>query len=103
MSILSNTVSICQFEVAGKLPWGDLFEWAAGRLARNSFQPIDETAEESSSGWVRVDDPNENGFDVPAAFCRDHPRIGPKRKWPSVDRWRAICHEGRNVSYGFEK
>ncbi len=72
MGILSNTVSICQFEVAGKLPAEDLFEWASGRLTRNSFQPIDETAEESSSGWVRVDDPNENEFDVPAAFCRDH-------------------------------
>jgi hypothetical protein len=72
MGILSNTVSICQFEVAGRPPTGDLFEWAAGCLAKNGFQPIDETAEESSSGWVRVDDPNESAFDIPAAFCRDH-------------------------------
>lgn len=72
MSILSNTVSICQFEVAGSPPTGDLFGWAAERLSKNSFQPIDGTAEESSSGWVHIDDPNENTFAVPAAFCRDH-------------------------------
>jgi hypothetical protein len=71
MSILSNTVSICQFHVAGNTPAGDLFEWAAERLSRNGFQPIDQTSEESSSGWVHIDDPNENTFAVPAAFCRD--------------------------------
>ena len=58
MSILSNTVSICQFHVAGNTPAGDLFEWAAERLSRNGFQPIDQTSEESSSGWVHIDDPN---------------------------------------------
>jgi hypothetical protein len=52
MSILSNTVSVCQFQVAGSLPTGDLFEWAAERLAKNSFQSIDQTAAESSFGWV---------------------------------------------------
>ena len=72
MSILSNTVSVCQFQVAGSLPTGDLFEWAAERLAKNRFQPIDQTAAESSFGWVHFDDPNENTFSVPAAFCRDH-------------------------------
>ena len=72
MSILSNTVSICQLQVTGSAPAGDLFEWAADRLAKNSFQPIDHTSEESSSGWVHIDDPNENEFNVPAAFCRDH-------------------------------
>ena len=71
MSILSNTVSICQFQVEGRPPAGDLFEWAAERLSKNSFQPIDQTAEESSSGWVHVDDPNKNQFNVPAAFYRD--------------------------------
>jgi len=71
MSILSNTVSICQFQVAGKLPSGNLFEWAAERLAKNSFQPIDQTASESSSGWVHLDDPNGNTFTVPRAFYRD--------------------------------
>jgi hypothetical protein len=72
MSILSNTVSICQFQVAGSPPAGDLFEWAATRLAKNSFQPIDQTAAESSFGWVHSDDPNKNTFTVPRAFSRDH-------------------------------
>jgi hypothetical protein len=72
MSMLSNTVTICQFQVAGSPPAGDLFEWAADRLAKNSFEPIDQTAAESSSGWVHIDDPNENTFAVPSAFCRDH-------------------------------
>ena len=72
MSILSNTVTICQFQVAGSPPAGDLFEWAANRLSKNSFEPIDQTAAESSSGWVHIDDPNENTFSVPGAFCRDH-------------------------------
>jgi hypothetical protein len=72
MGILSNTVSICQFQVVGDRPRGDLFEWASDRLSRNSFQPIDNTADEVSSGWVQVDDPGENSFTYPRAFWRDH-------------------------------
>ena len=72
MGILSNTVSICQFRVAGDLPASDLFQWASERLARNGFQPIDQGAAELSTGWVHLDDHRESSFAVPAAFWRDH-------------------------------
>ena len=72
MGILSNTVSICQFRVAGDLPAADLFTWVSERLARNGFEPIDQGAEELSTGWVHLDDHRQSSFDVPAAFWRDH-------------------------------
>ena len=72
MGILSNTVSICQFRVAGDLPATDLFQWASERLARNAFQPIDQGTAELSTGWVHLDDHRESDFSVPAAFWRDH-------------------------------
>jgi recombination associated protein RdgC len=72
MGILSNTVSICQFRVAGELPASDLFNWASERLARNGFQPIDQGAAELSTGWVHLDDHRDSSFAVPAAFWRDH-------------------------------
>jgi hypothetical protein len=72
MGILSNTVSICQFRVAGELPASDLFSWASERLARNGFQPIDQGTAELSTGWVHLDDHRDSSFAVPAAFWRDH-------------------------------
>jgi len=72
MGILSNTVSICQFQVAGELPASDLFSWASERLARNGFQSIDQGAAELSTGWVHLDDHRDSSFAVPAAFWRDH-------------------------------
>jgi hypothetical protein len=72
MGILSNTVSICQFQVAGELPASDLFSWASERLARNGFQPIDQGTAELSTGWVHLDDHRDSSFAVPAAFWRDH-------------------------------
>jgi hypothetical protein len=72
MGLLSNTVSICQFRVVGDRPSKDLYEWASERLAKNSFQSIDQTADEVSSGWVHIDDSTENSFAHPRAFWRDH-------------------------------
>ncbi len=72
MGILANTVSICHFQVLGELPASDVFQWTSERLARNSFKPIDQTADELSSGWVQLDDPQDCSFTVPAAFWRDH-------------------------------
>lgn len=62
MGILNNTVSICQFEVTGPKPSGDLFTWAMGRLAENGFRSIEHTSEELSIGWVQLDDLQESGF-----------------------------------------
>jgi hypothetical protein len=72
MGILANTVSICQFTVAGELPAGDLYTWVAERLARNAFQSIDQGTAELSLGWVHLDDHKLAEFAVPAHFWRDH-------------------------------
>lgn len=72
MGILSNTVSICHFQVAGDIPADDLFTWVSERLAKNGFRAIDQTAEELSTGWVHVDDHRDSSFGAPRAFWRDH-------------------------------
>ena len=72
MGILANTVSICQFRVAGDLPAGDLFAWASEALRTHAFRPIDTVPAELSLGWVHVDDQRLAEFTVPAHFWRDH-------------------------------
>lgn len=72
MGILANSVSICHFEVRGEYPAGDLFTWVGECLSRHAFQPIENSAEESSLGWVHLDDHQQSGFDTMAAFRRDH-------------------------------
>jgi hypothetical protein len=72
MGIFFNTVSICQFMVVGDRPAKDLYEWTSNRLSKSSFNSIDHTTDEISSGWVHLDDSNENSFDSPRAFWRDH-------------------------------
>jgi hypothetical protein len=72
MGILANTVSICQFRVAGDLPAGDLFGWASEALRTHAFRPIDTVPAELSLGWVHVDDQRLAEFNVPAHFWRDH-------------------------------
>jgi recombination associated protein RdgC len=72
MSLLSNTVSICQFQVVGDLPPDDIFSWASTCLTGQAFRPIDEGSEEISVGWVHIDDPQESSFTAPQDFWRDH-------------------------------
>ena len=72
MGILANTVGIRHFEVLGEYPAGDLFTWIGECLALHAFQPIEQTADESSVGWVHLDDHQMSGFDTMAAFRRDH-------------------------------
>uniref|UniRef100_A0A831UHM0 Exonuclease n=1 Tax=Geobacter metallireducens TaxID=28232 RepID=A0A831UHM0_GEOME len=72
MGILSSTVAVCQFRVAGDLPAGDLYSYVAENLARQAFHPIDQGAAEQSVGWVHLDDHRQMSFDAPAAFWRDH-------------------------------
>ncbi len=71
MGILNNTVSICQFEVIGALPPGDLIEWVGTRLTRNGFRSIEQTSEELSIGWVELDDLQESGFAGTQTYQRD--------------------------------
>ena len=72
MGILFNTVSLCQFKVAGDQPKGDLYKWVSACLAKNSFRSIDNTIDQASSGWVHIDDSSGNSFNSPRAFWRDH-------------------------------
>ena len=72
MGILLNTISMCQFRVTGDPPSKDLYAWVSDRLAKNSFNSIDNTTDEVSSGWVHLDDSGESSFAYPRAFWRDH-------------------------------
>lgn len=80
MGILANTVSICQFTVAGDLPNVDLYEWVAEHLARHAFQSIDQGTAERSVGWVHLDDHKLAEFAVPAHFWRDHHAVFTLRR-----------------------
>jgi hypothetical protein len=80
MGILANTVSICQFTVAGDLPAGDLYPWIAERLARHAFQSIDEGTAELSIGWVHLDDHKLAEFASPAHFWRDRQAVFTLRR-----------------------
>jgi recombination associated protein RdgC len=71
MGILANTISCCQFKVAGTLPEGELVAWAGECLAKNAFQNIEHTNEELSVGWVEVDDFEAAEFDVASRYSRD--------------------------------
>ncbi len=72
MGILSNTVSICQYDVLGELPREAPYEWVSDRLAQNGFSVTDNSTEELSFGWVHLDDPTDASFATPTAFWRDH-------------------------------
>jgi hypothetical protein len=72
MGILANSASICVFQLQGVVPGEDLSGWAAERLAKNRFRPIELSADEISAGWVHLDDFRLNSFDSPATFQRDH-------------------------------
>jgi len=72
MGILSNTVSICQFRVAGDPPEGNLFDWIAENLDKQAFRSIEDGAEELSIGWVRTDDYQLSDFTAGQPFRRDH-------------------------------
>lgn len=72
MGIMSNTVTICQFRVKGELEaLHGAFATAHELLTDQGFQPIDESAEELSSGWVQLDDPKANTFSDPSTCWRD--------------------------------
>jgi len=71
MGILANTISCCQFQVAGTFPEGDLAAWVGEQLAKNAFQDIEHSNEELSVGWVEVDDFEACEFDIAGHYSRD--------------------------------
>ncbi|MGE4579150.1 MAG: recombination-associated protein RdgC [Desulfuromonadales bacterium] len=72
MGILSNTVSVCQYQVLGEVPADNFFAWSGECLAANAFHPIEQTSEELSVGWVHLADPKEQDFSSDQVFRRDH-------------------------------
>jgi len=71
MGIYANTVSIMQYNIIGDLPENDQFTWFSKKLSDHGFQSIENSAEESSEGWVQVDRPDEIAFEAPSDFWRD--------------------------------
>lgn len=72
MGILANSVSICQFQVVGDMPEGDLFTWIGECLDKYAFSSIESGAEELAVGWVRTDDYQSSDFGAAQPFRRDH-------------------------------
>lgn len=72
MGILSNTVSISQFQIKGSLTEANLGEWVAEQLNRCAFRSIEEGSEELSVGWVRLDDQQDSRFADSSACQFDH-------------------------------
>ncbi len=69
MGLMANSVSIYQYQVKGTAPDTiKLDEWVRECLARNAFQPIDQTADEESVGWVNFYNPMDYEFEDVFAF-----------------------------------
>lgn len=68
MGIMSNTTSLTQFVVNGELTIDEILSC----LEKFSFQPIDNSSEESSLGWAVLDDKDNTGFVASGDCCRDH-------------------------------
>jgi recombination associated protein RdgC len=71
MGILSNTTSIFQFQVNGKLPEKNHEQWIAECVQKQCFRPIDETPDEESIGWTFLEDSRATDFDTDRSFLRD--------------------------------
>jgi len=69
MGILNNTVSLCQFQVLGDQPQGDLFTWIGEALTQHGFRSIEH---KQSQGWVQLDDFQESGFAGEHTYRREH-------------------------------
>ncbi|MDD2366603.1 MAG: recombination-associated protein RdgC [Desulfuromonadaceae bacterium] len=80
MGVYANTVSITQFVVTGELPRSDQFDWFSQKLSARGFQSIENSAEESSEGWVLVDKPDDVSFTLPSDFWRDNYLVFSLRK-----------------------
>ncbi len=80
MGVYANTVSITQFSITGELPKDDQFQWFSQKLSDRGFQSIENSAEESSEGWVQVDRPDDADFDAPSDFWRENYVVFSLRK-----------------------
>lgn len=70
MGILSNTVSVTQYQVNGKIPLDDPVAWAGKNLSTFAFRSIDDHAVEKSVGWTSIDAISDSSFAAPASYFR---------------------------------
>lgn len=73
MGIMSNTISMYQYEVGGT-PAAEKtvsVEWIQDRLEYGRFEPITDLSTISSVGWVHFDDPNDSDFSNINSFSID--------------------------------
>lgn len=110
MGILANSVSICQFQIAGNLPEGNIFEWIGECLEKHAFTSIEGSAEELSIGWVRTDDYQNTDFAGTQPFRHDHyagftlRRDQRRIPTPLLKAYQQIAeHEFLNANPGFFK
>jgi hypothetical protein len=68
MGIMSNTVSIYQYEVQGKIPDKDQRQWIQKRLMESRFEPIDASPDPETAGWVRFDEHGSSDFGILGSF-----------------------------------
>ncbi|HQQ16200.1 MAG TPA: recombination-associated protein RdgC [Deltaproteobacteria bacterium] len=72
MGIMSNTVSIYQYEVAGDIPDGDRRLWIQQCLEKRRFEPVENVPDGEATGWVRFDEHTSSDFGVLGAFSFEH-------------------------------
>jgi recombination associated protein RdgC len=70
MGILSNSVSITQYQVSGTIPMEDPVSWAGKKFSTFGFRSIDDHAVEKSVGWTSLDAISDSAFETPASFFR---------------------------------
>ncbi len=80
MGIMSNSVSIYQYEVTGEIPGNDHRMWVQQCLEKNRFEPIDATPDPESTGWVRFDEHMNSDFGNLASFSFEDYYIFTLRK-----------------------
>ena len=72
MGFLSTSASVCYFQVTGALNPQEKYQELQKKLAEEGFRPIEQSADELSTGWVQLDDYDCSDFSSPNSCWRDH-------------------------------
>jgi hypothetical protein len=70
MGLLSSSVSVSQYEVAGVVPATNSEDWITAQLARFGFKPSEDVVSETVSGWVALEDLHDGSFANRQTFIR---------------------------------
>ena len=80
MGLMANSVSIYQYEVSGEITASDKRLWVQECLGKNHFEPIENSSEGESIGWVHFDEPMNSDFAVFSSFSFEQYFIFTLRK-----------------------